>query len=95
MTNKLTFVLVLAAGFAGGMLTRFVSPPPVQAQNLIVPTEMRAKSFVLTSPEGNPVATFTTEPLGNFNYRVVLQSPNGNTLWSAGGSMLRPLVVTK
>jgi hypothetical protein len=95
MNNKLTFAMILAAGFAGGMLTRFVAPPPVLAQNLIVPTELRARSFVLTSPEGNPVATFTTEPLGNFNYRVILQSPNGNTLWSAGGSMLRPLVVTK
>jgi hypothetical protein len=95
MKNSVTFGMILAAGFAGGMLTRFVAPPPVLAQNLIVPTELRARSFVLTTPEGHPAATFTTEPMGDFNYRVVLQSPNGNTLWSAGGSMLRPLAVTK
>ena len=95
MKTTLTFSLALVAGFAGGMLTRFVAPPPVLAQNLIAPTELRARSFVLTSPEGRPVATFTTEPVGDFNSRVVLQSPNGSTLWSAGGSMLRPLAVTK
>ena len=95
MNNKLTFALVLSAGFAGGMLPRFIAPPPVLAQNLLVPAELRARSFVLTSPEGHTVATFTTEPAEDFNYRVVLQSPNGSTLWSAGGSMLRPLAVTK
>jgi hypothetical protein len=95
MKNTLTYAMMLAAGFAGGMLTTFVAPPPVLAQNLIVPTELRARSFVLTTPEGRPAATFTTEPMGNFDYRVVLRSPNGNTLWSAGGSMLRPLAVTK
>jgi len=95
MSNRLTFVWVLAAGFAGGMLTRFVAPPPVRAQNLIVPTELRARNFVLTTQEGHPAATFSTEPMGDFGYRVVLRSPNGNTLWSAGGTMLRPLAVTK
>lgn len=90
MDNKLTLITVLAAGFAGGMLTRFIAPIPALAQDAIVPNEARARSFVLTDQEGHTAATFSAEPM-NGGYRVVLKGANGNVLWFAGGSMIRPL----
>jgi hypothetical protein len=75
------------------MLTRFIAPPPVFAQNAIAPAELRAQSFVLTDQEGRPAATFTAEPVNGYCCRVVLRSPNGNTLWTAGGTLLRPLAI--
>ncbi len=48
--------LVLAGAFAGGFLASRVSPI-VHAQNLIVPTDLRAKSFTLVDAQGNTQAT--------------------------------------
>jgi hypothetical protein len=74
------------------MVTRFIAPQPVFAQNAI-PNELRARSFALTDQNGRTAATFTAEPVNmGQGYRVILRAPNGNVLWSAGGTPLRPLL---
>ncbi|HVW11343.1 MAG TPA: hypothetical protein VHC90_22310 [Bryobacteraceae bacterium] len=89
MDNKLTLVLVLAAGFAGSMLTRFIAPEPVFAQNAIAPNEVRARSFVLTDQEGHTVATLEPDPVnGGTWHRIVLRSADGKVIWAAGGSSI-------
>lgn len=78
MNNKLTIAVALAAGLAGGMLTRFIAPPPVFAQAFQTPgpqppaaqtpaaqtptDEIRAKSFVLVDQANRAVGTFTVDP---------------------------------
>lgn len=63
MEYKLNVTLALIAGLAGGMLTRFVAPPTVSAQNQpSVVREVRARSFVLVDAENQALGTFSAEP---------------------------------
>jgi hypothetical protein len=110
MNNKLSVVIALIAGLAGGMLTRFIAPAPVfaQAPVQILPgpapapaapgpaaKEIRAESFTLVDNRGNAVGTFAAEPRGiHFPARVVLRDSYGREIWSAGGSAIRPLMST-
>jgi hypothetical protein len=89
MKTKLTFALVLIAGFAGGMLTRFVAPPAVFAQSAIAPAELRARSFVLIDRDGHAVASLEPEPMNGGKWRrIVLRAPDGHVFWAAGGSSI-------
>ena len=89
MNNKLSFALLIIAGFAGGMLTRFIMPPPVFAQNAMAPTEVRARSFVLTDRDGHTVATLEPDPMmGGTWRRIVLRAADGHVIWAAGGSSI-------
>ena len=64
MDNKLVVAVALAAGLVGGMLTRYLAPPPVFAQTQTpVTNEIRARSFVLVDQFNEAVGTFTSEPL--------------------------------
>jgi hypothetical protein len=64
MKNKMTFVLALAAGLLGGLLTRYIAPPIAFAQNQApVTKEIRAQSFALVDPSDRVVGAFTAEPL--------------------------------
>lgn len=52
MENNLNVTLALIAGLAGGVLTRFVAPPTVSAQNQPqVVQKVRARSFVIVDSE--------------------------------------------
>lgn len=104
MNNKLSVAVALVAGLAGGMLTRYIAPPPVfaQVQVPVVPgtpppvaqiaaaKEIRAQSFVLVGPNDNVTGTFTTEPWRGTT-RIVLRDAYGREIWSAGGGLMRPL----
>jgi hypothetical protein len=94
MTSKLTIVIALFAGLAGGMLTRFVTPAPVFAQTpATAPSELRARSFALVDPSDHTVGTFTTDGRAG-GMRIVLRDANGREIWSAGGSPIRPLAAS-
>jgi hypothetical protein len=100
MQHKLNIALALLAGVAGGMLTRFIAPPTVAAQNQPqVVEEVRAKSFVIVDAMNRAVGTFTAEPApggltvirpGNppmppqVPSRIVLHDAQGREVWSAG-----------
>jgi hypothetical protein len=92
MKPNLSLALALAAGLLGGLLTRYISPPTVSAQNQSQPAkEIRAQSFTLVDQSNQIAGTFTTEPVTGrpighpTQTRIVLRDPYGRELWSAGG----------
>jgi hypothetical protein len=89
MNRKLNLSLALAAGLLGGVLSRYVTPLPVQAQ-AGPPKELRAQSFVLVDDKNNIVGTFTastTPPKPGQNQTVVLLDRNDKEIWRAGVSV--------
>lgn len=100
MQNKLNVTLALLAGLAGGMLTRFVAPPTVSAQDQPPPVqEIRARSFVFVDAQNRTVGTFSVEPAQNHEMilrpgqppllipgrsRITLRDDQGREIWSAG-----------
>ena len=100
MSKALTVTLALAAGLVGGILSRYVAPPPAFAQDKAkVTKEVRAQSFTLVDPSDNTVGTFTSEPVFRglqsvpgrlMPMRIVLRDANGREIWSAGGTAIRP-----
>jgi hypothetical protein len=104
MNKALTIALALAAGFGGGLLTRYLAPPVAFAQNQTpVATEIRAQSFVLVDSSDRAVGTFaydgvTGEPLMLRMHqpipqptRIVLRDFSGKEIWSAGGGVIQKL----
>ena len=93
MSGRLQLVLALAAGFAGGMVTRYVAPAPVLAQaQPPALQEIRAQSFVLVDNSGSVVGTFRpSSPQPGRTPAVVLLDSSGREVWRGGGSMYRPL----
>lgn len=101
MNKTLTMALALAAGLLGGLLTRYIAPPPAFAQNQPpVTKELRAQSFALVDSSDRTVGVFTAEPAlktpnsyqGSLTpTRIVLRDANGREIWSAGGNAIRPL----
>ena len=103
MNNKSNVFMALAAGFLGGLLTRYIAPTPVLAQSQTSSaTEIRAQSFVLVDAQDHAVGTFFSEPLSppfaRRPYpgppgpsRIVRRDSNGREIWSAGGNPMRPL----
>ena len=64
MNKTLTVFLALGAGLLGGLLTRYIAPPPAHAQDQTpVSKDVRAQSFTLVDPLNRAVGTFTFEPL--------------------------------
>jgi len=63
--NRMTIVVALTAGLVGGVLSRYVSPAPVLAQQAQAPgpapVELRAQRFALVNPDGSVVATFVVD----------------------------------
>lgn len=94
MKKATTVTLALAAGLFGGLLSRVFAPSPAHAQDAAATEpakEIRAQSFVLLDQMGKEAATFSVESNNNTRgARIVLRDPNGRTLWSAGGSGIRP-----
>lgn len=71
-----------------------VPPPPA------VTGEVRAQSFTLVDGADRTIGTFTVAPgdlwIGrdgrvNSQGRIVLRDPQGREIWSAGGSLIKPL----
>ena len=98
MHRNLTLVFALAAGFMGGLVSRYIALPSVHAQaepsNAL---EIRAQSFSVVDAKGNVIGTFTSAITkeGRFGERVfpriAIVDPNGRELWSPGGRGLTPL----
>jgi hypothetical protein len=60
MKKHLNIALALAAGLIGGMISRYITPPAVMAQNQVpFAKEMRAQNFVLVDGAGKTIATFS------------------------------------
>jgi hypothetical protein len=95
MNKSLSIALALVAGLAGGLLTRYIAPPTVFAQNQApVPKEIRAQSFTLVDQAGRAAGTFTFDPdnWNNRGGRIVLRDSGGEVIWSASaGAVIRPL----
>ena len=88
MHRKLTLPLAIAAGLVGGLLSRYLAPPPVSAQTTPL-TEIRAQSFVLVDAQNNVVGTFKAAPgtMPNPFPHVVLLDRNDKEIWRAGVSV--------
>src|SRR5580704_10014797 len=103
MKKHLNIALALAAGLIGGLISRYIAPPAVMAQNQTpVTKELRAQSFVFVDASGKTIATFGPEVAwqkvitlypnsgsGTASGRIVLLDANGHEIWSAGGSPFR------
>lgn len=96
--NRMTLVVALAAGLAGGVLSRYISPAPVLAQQG-ASAEVRAQRFVLVYPNGTVAGTFTTTPqtvnglaLG-LEPTIRLLDAKGHEIWRVGGNPARPLAM--
>lgn len=95
MNNKINFTLALAAGLAGGILSRYIAPQPAFAQDQApVTKEIRARNFTLVDSSDRAIATLGVGRLpgidGNI-YGIVLKDPSGHVIWSAGGIPFRQL----
>jgi hypothetical protein len=90
MNRKFTVGLALAAGLAGGLLSRYISPSSALAQTQ-PPREIRAESFVLVDANDNVIGTFRASvPVpkpGGLKRTVVLMDANNQEIWRAGVSV--------
>jgi hypothetical protein len=100
MRKHLNVALALLAGLLGGLISRYIAPPAVMAQNQTpVTNEVRAQSFVLVNSAGKTMATLapdaywqkvvTLNPNAPSVGRIVLLDAGGHEIWSAGGSPFR------
>ena len=70
MNRNLTVIFAVAAGFLGGLLSRYISLPAVHAQTATpAPVELRAQRFTIVDGQGAAVGTFTVRSA------LALQSP--------------------
>jgi hypothetical protein len=91
MTRKLNVGLSLAAGLFGGLLSHYVTPPPVHAQAEVVPQEVKAHNFLLVNDAGKTTGVFGIDPDGNA--QVTLLDKAGKVIWSSrGNATLKPLI---
>jgi hypothetical protein len=88
--NRMTVVVAFAAALLSGIISRYISPTPVQAQaQTTAPVEVRAQRFALVNSAGVLAAIFTVDqPRPNVPYKraVRLYDATGKEIWSAGGS---------
>ena len=80
MKQRLVITIAVAAGFAGGVLSRYVSPTIVNAQSQ-APKELRAQNFVLVDDKGVAYGLFGFDPDGKPILKMI--DENQRTLWSA------------
>ena len=90
MSRKLSALIALAGGLAGGGMSRFISPAPAFAQ-ASSPRQLRAQRFVLVDENNNLVGTFTASPRslkpGEQSPTVVLLDSKNREIWRAGVSV--------
>jgi hypothetical protein len=84
MNRKLNFVLSLAAGLLGGILSHYIAPELVLAQaQAVPPKEITAQSFVLVNGKGVPFGEFGFEKDGIASIKLLDRS--GRVVWSQDG----------
>jgi hypothetical protein len=90
---KANWILCLAAGLIGGVISHFAVIAPVYAQVLrIAPREVRAQQFVLVDDKDQPLATFIARQVrGNEIIQII--GNNGRVLWSVGGPLAHPIAL--
>ena len=86
-----TFLLSLAAGILGGILSHYLWTQPVLAQTQTAPSEVRAQSFALVNDKGEVQAAFSADEAKGGRSTVKLLDRNGREIWSAGGPQVRAL----
>jgi hypothetical protein len=64
MSTKFTITLALAAGFIGGLASRYLRPAQVYAQAPASPQDIRAQKFVLVDENGVARGVFGFEASG-------------------------------
>jgi hypothetical protein len=64
MNTKCPLTLALAAGFIGGLTSRYCGPAPVYAQSPPSPPEIRAQKFILIDENGVARGVFGIEKNG-------------------------------
>jgi hypothetical protein len=87
--------LVLVGAFSGGYTANWLSPV-VHAQNLILPTDIRAKSFTLVNAQGDAQATLRPSASGaelvlndgGGQARVEIGAPGGIKIRDARGRVI-------
>ena len=86
--RKLNLALALASGLVGGIVAHYLAPLSVEAQSPApVPTEVRARSFILVNDKGTVVGKFSAEP--GSRPAIRLFDASGREIWSAEGPVLR------
>jgi hypothetical protein len=90
MNRKTNFVLALAAGLLGGLISRYINPIPAYAQAQSAPKEIRAQSFVLVNELGAPFGLLGFDPSGVPIIKLV--DVRGRTIWSTVRAPVLPLV---
>ncbi len=85
MKRTLNFTLMLAAGLAGGLLSRYLAPMPVFAQ-AAAPKEVRAQSFILLNKQGAALGRIGIDSDGQ--PYITLVNDEGRTIWSTKPSLL-------
>ena len=89
MNSKFTLPVAVAAGLAGGLLSRFVAPAPVLAQTQpAAPKEVRAQSFVLVDSRGTAYGLLGFNPQGR--PVIKLLDATGRTLWTTESGLRLP-----
>jgi hypothetical protein len=97
MNKKLNIAFALLAGLASGLLSRYIAPPLVFAQDQAsISKDIRAQSFTLVDSSDHTVGTFTAEPISGPTYRppaknqpqmrIVLRDSTGCEIWHAGAT---------
>jgi hypothetical protein len=80
MNSKLTILVAAAAGFAGGLASRYAAPPVVHAQTASPqPQVIRAQKFVVVDAKGAVVGAFGLETNGTAQIEV--KDPKGHVCW--------------
>jgi hypothetical protein len=90
---KANWILCLAAGLIGGVVSHYALVQPVEAQVFTrAPREVRAQSFVLENAQGQTEATILTRQYRG-NDVVEIVGKDGRVLWGAGGPFPQPLAM--
>ncbi len=89
MNTRLTVTVSLLAGLLGGLVTRYVTPSVVLAQDKApITREVRAQSFTLVDSSDHAIGTFAAEPLAGTV--TVLVDPDSPSNGQSAPRMVRP-----
>jgi hypothetical protein len=80
MNQKLMLTLAILAGFAGGVLSQYVSPMRVHAQNS--PIRVSAQSFELVDKTGAYIGRVAVDGFGKINL-TMKDTESGNSFYFA------------
>jgi hypothetical protein len=96
--QKVTVLLALLAGLAGGIVSHYLLPERVQtAASTAVPNVVAAQRFVLVDTLGSPAGFFAvgTPSSQKGGETIILYDAQGRELWYASDAMLRSRPLTQ